>query len=374
VRIFLPDVFGKMHGAVEGLTTPSPSFGSGGEPPELKAQIAALIDAAAERDDVVKAMISRLFPAAQRHVPGGTHYGGGWTKRWLRERRVAHVEILRLYLERVAGEGLKAFREAEQAWAVIESQEELDRYLRSLDIERLEDVIGALETYEDEFSAAHAVPAATVLLNLLPDLPDGPRGMFAMDTRLVVGRVVYRLLKAVGDPTEVEAAVSAILPRVSSLSSKLEAITDVGYREGAGHKLVTEPAAARFEAEWREEVRAAPVEQLVKEPELLRVLLLAKRDAGSSEDTLLIPDSPELTLALLSNAQSDVRSQSMGTRAVRRSPRLAWDALAELYGEESTLNQRIEALERSGLKCDEGLLELVDKYAGGWRPKDFGDE
>lgn len=374
VRVFLPDVFGKMHGTVDGLTTPAASFGSGGEPPELKAQIAALIDAAAERDDVVRAMISRLFPAAQRHVPGGMHYGGSWAKRWLRERRVAHVEILRLYLERVAGEGLQAFREAEQAWAAIGSQEELDRYLRSLPIERLEDVIGALETYEDEFSAEHAVPAATVLLNLLPDLPERHRGMFAMDTRLVVSRVVYRFLRAVGDPTALEVVVSTILPQVSSLSSKLEVITDVGYREGAGHQLVTESAARGFETAWREEVQAAHSEQLVKEPDLLRVLLLAKRDAGPSEDPLIILDSPEMTLALLRSARSDVRSQSVGTRAVRRSPRLVWDALIELYDDETSVKQRIEGLKASGLECDEGLLELADKYSSGWRPKDFGDD
>jgi hypothetical protein len=79
--------------------------------------------------DVVQAMVMRLFPAGQRHI-GGTHYGGDWTRRWLRERRIAHEQILRLYLERVAGKGLQAFRDAERASAVMPDRDALDSYAR----------------------------------------------------------------------------------------------------------------------------------------------------------------------------------------------------------------------------------------------------
>lgn len=375
VRTFLPDVFVKMPSAIAGLTTPSPSFG-GADPPALKKQISELLEGVGERESVVAALVARLFPAAQRHLPRGTHYGADWTARWLRDRRVAHEEILRLYLERVAGQRLEAFRDAERAWATMGDEQALDSLLRSLDRARLEDVIGSLETFESEFRPEHVVPATTVLLNLLPELPERPRGMLDMDARLVVGRVVYRLLRVIEDPVAVEQAVSAILPRLKSLSSKLELITDIGYREGAGHKLATEDAARRFEASWRAEVRASSAEQLAQELDLGRVLLLTKRDAGPSEDPLTIPPDTALTLALLRSARSDVRSQSLGSRAVRRFPRLAWDLLIELYGDEATLRERIEALKVSKGANDEAaeLIELADRYANGWRPKDFGDE
>jgi len=132
VRTFLPDVFVKMPGAIAGLTTPAPSFG-GADPPILQEQISELVDVAGERGGVLAALVARLFPAAQRHLPRGTHYGADWTKSWLRDRRVAHEEILRLYLERVAGERLEAFREAERAWAVMADEQALDEFLRSLD-------------------------------------------------------------------------------------------------------------------------------------------------------------------------------------------------------------------------------------------------
>jgi len=64
----------------------------------------------------------------------------------------------------------------------------------------------------------------------------------------------------------------------------------------------------------------------------------------------------------------------MGSRAVRRSPRLAWDALITLFGSEETLRDRIEALRASDVQLADDLAELIDKYRSGWRPKDFGPD
>jgi hypothetical protein len=373
VRVFLPDAFRNLHLAVDGLTSTPNGYGMQGDPPHLKAQIETLLKAAGDREEIVRNLIQRLFPAAERHV-GGTHYGGDWKNRWLRERRVAHEDLLRFYLERVMGERLQSFADAENAWARMTDREALDSYLRSLPIERVQDVISSLEAYEDQFGAEHVVPATVVLLNLLPDLPKRQLGMLDFGTRLVVGRVVYRLVRAPGDPQIVETAVREILPQVHSLSSKLELITDVGYREGAGHKLVSEDAAKAFEKEWRASVRAAGAETLGRETELLRTVLLTKKDAEADEPDLVVPDSPAVTQALLKAARGEVRSQSMGSRAVRRKPRLAWDALIEVFGDEATLRHRIEELKASEPNDVGDLIDLADKYLSGWRPKDFDDD
>lgn len=373
VRVFLPDVFRNLHLAVDGLTNTPSGYGMRDDPPHLKAQIDTLLKVAGDREEIVRNLIQRLFPAAERYV-GGTHYGGDWKNRWLRERRVAYEDLLRFYLERVMGERLQSFADAENAWARMTDREALDSYLRSLPIERVQDVISSLEAYEDQFRAEHVVPATVVLLNLLPDLPERQLGMMDFGKALVVGRVVYRLVRAPGSPQVVETAVREILPQVRSLSSKLELITDVGYREGAGHKLVSEDAAKAFEKEWRECVRAASAETLGKETDLLRTVLLTKKDAGVDEPAFVIPDSPAVTQALLKAARGEVRSQSMGSRAVRRKPRLAWDALIEVFGDEAILRQRIEDLKASTPSDAGDLLELADKYLSGWRPKDFDDD
>jgi predicted KAP-like P-loop ATPase len=374
VRVFLPDVFVRLHASTAALTTPAPGIGLS-DRSGLKEQIDDLLAAAGSYDALVRSLIQRVFPAAQRHLPSGQHYGGSWTNQWLRGRRVAHEEILRLYLERVAGEGLRAFRDAERAWELMADEDRLDQYLRSLDPQVVEDVIAALERYEDEYRPEHAVPAITVLLNLLPELPDQPRGMFEMETHFVVGRVVYRLLKALPDAAAVEAAAEAIVPKLESLSSQLELITDIGYRENAGHKLATEAGAARLEAEWRARVREAPPEVLVREHALAPALLVARTDAASAgENEIVVDASPEVTLAVLRTSLTYIRSQSANSRAVRRSPRLPWNSLSDLYGGEDILVARVNALRDAGLPGAGEVLELAERYATGWRPSDFGDQ
>mgnify|MGYP000426323089 CR=1 FL=1 len=185
---------------------------------------------------------------------------------------------------------------------------------------------------------------------------------------MVVGRVVYRLLRSLKDQDKIEAVVREILPEVATLSSKLELITDVGYREGAGHKLVSETTASKFEKDWRAEVRAASADALAEERELLSILLLAKRDADSAEPCIEIADTADMTLAILRSARSEVRSQTMGSRAVRRSPHLAWDVLIELYGNEDTLKERIIDLKATQPEGVADLIELADEYVGGWQP------
>jgi hypothetical protein len=121
-------------------------------------------------------------------------------------------------------------------------------------------------------------------------------------------------------------------------------------------------------------VRSASLEQLLSEWDLLRVLFLTKREAQSTEDALRIEDSPEMTLAVLRAARGETQSQSMGSRAVRRFPRLAWDVLVELYGDEATLRERIDRLKATPLEGTEELLALADRYLSGWRPSEFGGE
>ncbi len=369
VRVFLPDAFAQLPFCVEGFCTPSGLLVDGDDPPHLKEEVDRLINACNEDNrEVVRALIRRLFPFAERHI-GGTSYGPDFQMRFLRDRRIAHEAILRLYLERVAGEQLTNFYDARRAWERMANRSELDAFLRSLEPEQLEDVIASLETYEDEYLPEHVVPTTIVLWNLAPDLPERPRGMFTLDTRMVIVRVTYRLLRSLPDKDAVEEATRLILPQLTTLSAMKEVITNVGYREGAGNKLVSEQAAESLEAEWRAEVRAASAKDLAKEHDLVRVLACAAQYAASDEPVLEVPDEPKVTLAVLKGAKTEARSQALGTRAVRRKPRLDWDALVKLYDKESTLKSRIEALKASDIVIEDDPLELVDKYLGGWRPK-----
>ena len=374
IRVFLPDVFRFMHGSVNALTMTSDEYARNPGPAEhFKKRIDLLLEIAEEHAAVVRAMIQRLFPAAQCHV-GGPHYGSDWKTQWLQNRRVAHEYVLRLYLERVVGEGLESFMQAEHAWACMADQQALDTYLRSLDPKRLHAVIHSLETYEGQFAREHVVPGSVVLLNLMPDLPERPKGMFELDSSVYVTRVVYRLLRSIRDGEQIAQVAQSILRELRTLSAKLELIDIVGHRENVGHKLVSEPAARALERAWRDEVRSASADAIRREADPLRILRLAKGGLLPPEPDVIIPDTAQMTLALLRAGRCEVRQQAVGSRAITRSSRLAWDVLVGVYGDEDTLKTRIGAIRASCPEDSKDLLDLADKYLSGWQPDDISED
>jgi hypothetical protein len=375
IRVILPEVYLKLPGSIAALTTASPAYFGGidYEAPRLKEQVESLVEAGGDDREVVRSAINRLFPAATRHL-GGMHHMSDSQKGWLRDRRVAHSDILRYYLEHVAGQGLQNFNAAEQAFSFMSDADAFLGYLESLDPDWRRDVIAALETFEDHFSCADAVPGISVLLNVLPALPDRRESMFDFGARTATSRVVYRIIRKCEGEEAVEATVTATLPLVETLSSRHELIWMVGHREHVGHKLVSEAAAIEMERAWRDEVRRASEAGLCAEWDLLRILYAAVKDSDDGEPALSLPDSPEFTLALLRSAYGESLSQSMGSRSVTRNPQLAWDVLATVFGGEEELKRRVSDLRVYDPAGATDLLDLADRYAGGWRPRDFSEE
>lgn len=365
VRIFLPGVFMHLHGM---LTILTPSHEIPNDAQQSKAEIEPLIKAAGRHHQVVCSMIEHLFPAAKKHI-GGLHEEEQGTE-WMKEHRVAHDDFLRLYLERVEGDNLQDFQCAERASTLLTAPPALNTYLRSLDRERLQDVIEYLEINEDQFPTEHVIPVMIVFLNLLPDLPERPPGVHEFAPKTAIAPLTYRLLCSLKQPAATEDAVRRILPEVNSLSAKMVIIEQIGYQENVGHKLISKEASTKFEKTWRQEVLSASVDTLVKEPDLLRILYFTKSQSDPSEASLDIDSSPELTLALLRSALSEIVSYP-GNHAVRRSPRLAWEALVDLYGSEETLAQRIKDLKQTHPESADELLALADKYLSGWQPGTF---
>jgi len=363
IRIFLPDVFKLFHGAIEGLTKLfEPPYGLlSDDPPSLKIQIDDLIEAAGTHADVVRALLELIFPAGSRYITG-TKYAASYDGLWLQDRRVANKIMFMFYLERVQGKEFQAFLHAEQAFKCMANRNDFESYLRSIEIGLVLDVIATLEIYEKQYSPEHVVPGVIVLLNLLSDLPKRQLGNFEWSELLVVTRVTFRLLRSLKSKDAVEKAVRLILPELNSLSAKLELIVDIGYRPKEGHELVSEQAATEFERNWRDEVRAAPANDLSRERETIRILLTAKRDSDSSETQVSIDSSPALTLSVLKGATIESTTQAVGSRHVRRSYRLDWDGLIELYGNETILKERISELESSKLEGAEEVLELTKKH------------
>ena len=368
VRLFLHDTFLQIRRSVDVLTSTSDSDSDIQDHSQRRrTQIENLEKSAGKQAEVVRSLVRRLFPAGARHL-GVPSPDSSDESEWLKQRRVADEDILRLYLERVANKELQAFYRAEQALALMSDRKAFDTFLRSFEKEQLEDIISSLAHFRDEFAPEQVESGAVVLLNLLPELPERDRGFLDMGNWFFVNRVVYRLLRSLKDPSKVEASIRKILTQITTLSSKLGFIGLVGHHEDGDGNLVPESVARAFEADLRKEVCSAKLADLVKDNNLLALLLFAKGEKEPTPPLIDILNSPEATLAVLRSAYFESRSQDDGSRNVYSHQRLDWERLLKLYGDENTLCELIESLKASPPEDCEELLELAIRYCRGKKP------
>ena len=289
----------------------------------------------------------------------------------MRKRRVAHPDILDLYLEQVANEAVQAFEYAEGLIEILHDEDQAKKYYNDLPLEDREEIIKALEYYEGEYPVAGVTIGVALLMSDIGNLPDRPRGMFDFGARMAVDRVVLRMLRQLPDADTTEKTVEAVLPLLGSLSSQADLITLVGYREGAGHKLISESKFNLIQDQLYARVRGATPEALAQEWDRLRLLFDTKRATDPAGPTFTIPVDLILSPALLRSARTEVRSQGSGTGALHRSERLHWKVLEEIWGADQ-VEAHLKAVET--LNDDElaPLVELAKKYIGGWDPDKIG--
>ncbi|MCY3830196.1 MAG: P-loop NTPase fold protein [Rhodospirillaceae bacterium] len=392
VRLFLPDVFQRLHGAVDILTVTS-NYRSmerelkrdGLRPPDdrispeepddpvspSKTWFDEWIEAAGPQRRVVHAMIDNLFPAAAREPGEIPEDPGGLAEELLQKRRVGHEDILRFYLERVPGGDIPAYEDAERAFKLMADRDQLDKFLRGLDPSRRAEVVSHLTGFGNRFGLEHVDPGCIVLLNLLTDLPD-PEALLRARTIIAVSRVVVALLKVLSGPSAVGAAAGRILPELQTLATKVQFVRLIGHRENFdGEKLVSEDTANRLEASLCGEIHEHLAAGSIGESYLAWVLGFPARVGRPPPD---IPDTPESTFKMLRSALTRMSGDVDG---------LDWqDALVPAYGDETVLKERIgdlrdcfnklrseqiESWDMSLAEAEE-LLELAEKYAAGQPP------
>ena len=384
VRLFMPDVFSNLHGAIDVLTTPSESRLIERELEDTHSETlmgrddldrfrSRLIDnligasgAEGEINDetrrrVVHAMIYYLFPAATQYIEAKKDELIGPivpVPHNLTERRVAQESILRVYLERVQGYDLLCFKDAERAFEFMAHAGQFNTFIRSLDSSRWQDIISKLEEFREQFRLKHADSGVLVLLNLLADMPHRSPTSDVRPTAVVLN-VVSHLLKTLGSADAISDAVERLLPSMNSLYSKTILVGLIGHREDfGGDALVSETVATDFETKLINEIRAAPSDELAREQRLAAVFHFARMVADEQGERFDIDSSPKVTLAVLLSGLTIHRTSSGETRSPD------WRYVTHLYGNKTVLNERIENM------CEE--LELLKPWFGnrGIAPED----
>lgn len=371
VRVFEPDVFAALAQMIGALTTPASWGGSRHQDEPHKAQITNLLGVAGDRQEVVKDLIRRLFPAAIRHFENNS-YGSDWQKTWLRKRLAAHPDILRLYLERVIPSGLSAYNDGERAFALLSDPVAFGGFLEAVEPERLEDVIAALETFEGEYPVDAVPSAVATLLRLKPTIPERPRGFLDVFTAdVIVDRVVLRMLRQYQDESAVESAVLEVWEHLG-LTSRLELLRLVSKGKSQDDSgLVNQGFVDQRRAELVAEVNARDLVELTSEPRLLG-LLYVTGEWGQALRTVSPNEPASVHRAVLAAAKGSVRAQAMGSRHVRTTPTLDWKFLEDLYGSEDGIRTAGEAVRLEFGDAERELTDLVAKYLAGYRHENFG--
>lgn len=365
LRVFRPEIFQQIQKHKTVLTEVRDPYGDR-DAKKQQAEVDEMLAAAGDDAELVKELIRRVFPMARRYTDN-MHYGHDSATEAKRDHRVGHIDYLDLYLERTAPSGLVSFRRSEKAFTKIADAAEFAKYLDSVEPEDLENTIAGLEAYEHTYPI-EAIPAAsTILLNRIYAIPERQsRGMFdIMRPDLVVGRVVLRMLRRIEAEADREVAVNEILPGLTAFSTQLDLLHTVGYREGAGHKLVSEKTAHELDQDFVDRVEQQHSLVPKEEWDLLRVYWTVAEARGEDYVPPKFTDPDEIR-SLLTSGRSASRSQSSGSRTVKEEAHLWWDALTQVFGEDETLTAAIKVLRDAD--GDTPLVQLAEKYLSGWRP------
>lgn len=328
--------------------------------------IAALLADFPNEEDVIRAVFNRVFPVALQYIENN-HYGNDWLNTWRTAHRMAHIDFLNLYFDRVTPDELIAFRSSERAFELLGDGAALKEYLTGLNSAQLETVIEGLTSYESKFTTDMIAPGSITLLNLIDAIPEREqRGFFDIGRPdITVGRVVLRLLRRVEDEAEREALVAQILENIETYSSQLDFIHSVGHQEGMGHKLVSEAFAEQIQNDFVERLKKAPPTAPEREWDAWRIYDAVQAQTGKRP--LEPSDDPALLRAVLHSLKSTARTHSMGSRQVNTEDRLAWELLVQVFGSEDAVGTVVSNVRET--LGDDKVLRLADRYLSGWRPK-----
>jgi predicted KAP-like P-loop ATPase len=374
IRLQVPEAFAKLPETVEALTKPSDSYGSNMVSEEAQAKIKDFENAGGEHTRVIREARRQLFPASS--WVENQHYGSDSLKTWSKERRVAHRRVLLFYLEKHLPENVLPARGMQELFEVLGDRQALAARLEAMNQRTLEHAVERLREYEDDYRPDQVEPAVEVLLNQMPRLREGTEQFMDIGADRKLRWAVLDLLRKIEDPEVLAIKLRTVMPRVETLSARLDLATMVGHREGIGRRLVSKEEARNLEEQVLTALEHADPDSLARERDLVRLLLGAREIDQARGEALCarLAEKNSVFLAVLRNSLRESHSFTQGDVVSRVEHELAWDILCKLFGED-VVKRRVKELVRGRdtgeISSDERAdlaLDMARQYAGGWRP------
>ncbi|MEV5552413.1 P-loop NTPase fold protein [Nonomuraea wenchangensis] len=323
-------------------------------------------------DNVGRALIRYIFPAAQLHTDNLRH-GNDSLQVWRRDRRVAHSTGLKYYLHRELPSGIAPSSYVDLIAYSAGDEQAFMNTLSAIPDSYLEDVLDRFLAYVDGIDES-SIPAVVIaLLKLFPRFSEESAQMFDFRRDYTVLRPVRKLMQRVV-PNEADTVARTIYQATQSPYARLQFLLLVGKKEESEGQVISPELEKMLRADLREYLKSAPADTLRSERELLRTVVQAiDCDAESGEPAIESATTPVVTARLLETALSPSRTNTLGSVVVNFEDRLAWDSLLSVFGGESQLSAAVEQLKEHIAGQDvtprlQRAIAAFELYATGWRP------
>lgn len=372
MRLFLPDAFWYLvaYQLPEGNSKINADEIRGKDEKEIN--ISQALSNAPQDEAIIDAFLRITLPTSSYYDPGIFSAGIGGLGEYLRKRRVAYSEVRKVYLEQVLPDRLIAFANAEIIYQLTDDSAALAHELNAIADDELEDVISDLGRFAGKYSEVGVVNVIVAILGTMTRLPrHDDRSVFMPEVRFNVTYTIGKILEQYQrNGGAVEAAVDAIIPRLRSLSARLELILLIGHIPDAGRRLVSPSYAQQLQKQYEQDVTVMPIDHLVHEDNPLRVLIAPVYWGSHIAHTIDAAAPLSVHYAVFRSAERENRRQSFEDAHVHRTPVLAWGELCGVYSDESTIEQVYKKMCEAPESDSANLLELIKKYLDGWRPEE----
>ena len=366
MRLFLPDAFWYLvaYQLPEGNSKINTDEIRSKEEKEIN--ISQALSNNPQDEAIIDAFLRITLPTSSYYDPGIFSAGIGNLDEYLRKRRVAYSEVMKVYFEQVLPDQLIAFANVERIYQLTDDSAALAHEFNAIADDELED-----GRFAGEYSEAGLINVVVEILGAITRLPrHDDRSVFMPEVRYNVTYVINEVLEQYRrNGGAVEAAVDAIIPRLRSLSARLEFILLVGHVPDKGRRIVSPSYAQQLQQQYEQDVAVTPIEQLMHEDNLLRVLIAPVLWGSHVAQTIDAAAPPSVHYAVLNSAVGENRRQFSESMRVHRTSVLAWRELCGVYSDESTIAQVYKRMCDNPEPDSSDLLKLIKKYLGGWRPE-----
>ena len=360
IRLFMPDLFQKLPGLIDVLTVPpswesneermadivSESIGDTEKAAERRrARLEEVVEALdAEHRPIARALIHRVFSGGCDHFASESP---DWAFQQLKDNRVVHRTLFRLYLTRVEDRDLACSTTAKRVFEVMHEEQAINERIRSQDSEQWAATLVLLwGMFNEKFERTHAEPALSAFWDLLSDMPKPRPG--AQDEHMsILSLLSESLLKTLLGSDDAAQLIGEVVYKMRLLTSKVAFATQVSAFVKKNKFAVSDVDLLNIETRLNNQILSANADELAVERHPARVLLFSADRPHATEASPPFLDHPKLAFALLWDCQLESSTTEIGSRSRETQHAIHWNNMVKLYGDWNRLKTTIQRLDES---------------------------